>query len=442
MKKQLHFLIILFLMLMSLTINSNLACASEPGPSVVPGATESERDLEVERNLTPELSTESSPNTESAQNFIPILMYHHFDVDPANSGSTIMTPETFRSQLSHLKSLGYETITTEDLYLFLTTGSELPRKPLLITIDDGYLSTYTYAYPILKELGMKATSFAIVAFREKANLMYSHYNWDQAREMADSGVIDIQSHGYSTHYQWMNSSGMWVPATTQLNSENQSQYEERLQEDFSTAKDILEEKLDRNVISMAFPYGYFDPTVKKIAEETGYDLLLTIQEGVVYPGEDLLEVPRINVSSNFTGADIEARIQKLAKQEKSSPVYLRVDGDMATGKVVLRDGVSYVPLKSLSEMQGLTVNWNEERQRIVVKNRDHRLIIYPKDFSVSLDGEIIDIPSFISNDNMYYQDTLYVAVRPFAESMGYQVGWTFRWFGDLNLIDVSKEEAS
>jgi len=256
------------------------------------------------------------PSSKHGHGFVPVLMYHHFDPDPGKTSSTVMTPHTFKSQLLHLKRLGYETITLEQLHLFLTQGLDLPPNPLLITIDDGYLSTYTYAYPILKELNMKATVFAIVSFREQADLMYPHFDWEQAREMADSGVIDIQSHTYACHYLWMDSSGCWVSGAKRLDKEYQSQYEQRIYDDFLLAKNTLEEKLGRNVNAMAYPYGYFDANIKKIAAETGYQLAFTVQEGVTLPGDDLLVLPRINVPGHFTGADLEAKIQWLAKQEK------------------------------------------------------------------------------------------------------------------------------
>ena len=68
----------------------------------------------------------------------------------------------------------------------------LPDKPILITFDDGYASNYMYAYPILKKLGMQATIFVITDRRGKTLSVNPHFSWNQAREMQDSGVIDIQ----------------------------------------------------------------------------------------------------------------------------------------------------------------------------------------------------------------------------------------------------------
>ena len=224
-----------------------------------------------------------------------------------------MTPKAFREQMSYLKEAGYETITTEDLF-FSDKGLCIPPKPLLITIDDGYLSNYTYAYPILKELNMKATIFAIVSYRDNTdNLLYPHFNWEQAKEMQDSGVIDIQSHSYASHFQFMDRGGCFVPGTKQLNNENYSQYMEHLYNDFLKAKDTLEEKLGNKVISFSFPYGYHDGAIKKAAVESGYKLMFTIREDVVYPGDNLLHHPELFQA--ILPCDIEAELRNWPSSE-------------------------------------------------------------------------------------------------------------------------------
>ncbi len=74
---------------------------------------------------------------------------------------TILTPDQFKKQLLYLEAMGYSTIHFKDYIEFKENGKKLPDNPIIITFDDGYYSNYEYAYPILKELNMKATIFAI-----------------------------------------------------------------------------------------------------------------------------------------------------------------------------------------------------------------------------------------------------------------------------------------
>ena len=90
---------------------------------------------------------------------IPVLMYHQFR-DKTNAGS-VVAKEEFKKQIKYLKDNGYNTITLKQLIDFKQGKENLPKKSILITSDDGYLSNYEFMYPILKENNMKATIFVI-----------------------------------------------------------------------------------------------------------------------------------------------------------------------------------------------------------------------------------------------------------------------------------------
>ena len=77
----------------------------------------------------------------------------------------------------------------------------MPENPIAITFDDGYLSNYEIAYPILKELNIPATIFIVTSTvgldESSGKVSTPHFTWDQAREMQESGIIDIHSHSHS-----------------------------------------------------------------------------------------------------------------------------------------------------------------------------------------------------------------------------------------------------
>ena len=90
---------------------------------------------------------------------IPILMYHHIltpkekaDSPFANANTTVTTIE-FNGQMQYLKDHGYTTISLLDLESYLDKSMNLPGKSIVITFDDGLISTREYAYPVLKKHG-------------------------------------------------------------------------------------------------------------------------------------------------------------------------------------------------------------------------------------------------------------------------------------------------
>ncbi|EGL82038.1 polysaccharide deacetylase [Caldalkalibacillus thermarum TA2.A1] len=239
---------------------------------------------------------------------IPVLMYHHFDKTISNS--VTVSPERFREQLEYLKKEGYETINDWDLLLFHQGEKELPEKPVMITIDDGYLSNYEYAYPILKDLEMKATIFVVASARGQTPGHIPHFSWEQAREMYESGFIEIQNHSYDGHYKVMQDGGEVPVLLARLENESEEDYLERIKNDFLRSKELIEMHVGNKVISFAYPYGAFDDTLEQIALETGHHLLFTVRPGVHNEKESTLQIKRINVPGHFSGEDIIRIINK------------------------------------------------------------------------------------------------------------------------------------
>lgn len=96
---------------------------------------------------------------------IPVLMYHHILTPEekansrfANLDTTITTIE-FNNQMDFLKQNGFTTILTKDLEKYINRQVNLPDKTVVITIDDGNISSRLYAYPKLKEHGFVADQF-------------------------------------------------------------------------------------------------------------------------------------------------------------------------------------------------------------------------------------------------------------------------------------------
>ena len=98
---------------------------------------------------------------------IPILMYHHIltPTEKANSpfanANTTVTTIEFNGQMQYLKDQGYTTISLLDLESYLNKSKNLPGKSIVITFDDGLISTREYAYPVLKKHGFVAEQFII-----------------------------------------------------------------------------------------------------------------------------------------------------------------------------------------------------------------------------------------------------------------------------------------
>ena len=121
---------------------------------------------------------------------VPILMYHYISSPPGDADryrvDLSVEPAVFRQQMQYLADNGFTPIDFYALSRAIAGQEELPLKPVIITIDDGYLDAYTEAFPILREFGFTATVFVITEFIDHNYPQY--VSWDMVIEMADAGI--------------------------------------------------------------------------------------------------------------------------------------------------------------------------------------------------------------------------------------------------------------
>lgn len=249
---------------------------------------------------------------------VPILMYHHLSEDVTNS--EMVSPEQFEAQIRALSEAGYSGVSFDELQGYVLRGEPLPEKPVVITFDDGYLSNYTLAYPILQKYGMKATIFAIgVSFgkdhyKDTDYAMTPHFGAAEAKEMTDSGLISIQSHTYDMH-QWPpyeDGSAAVRENILPLAGESEEAYVQALTEDFTKSRAQLEDATGQPVDVLAYPAGQYSTLAQVTLQELGVHVTLSTNPGVntVVKGlpQTLYAMLRFGITDDITPAALLALI--------------------------------------------------------------------------------------------------------------------------------------
>ncbi len=250
---------------------------------------------------------------------VPILVYHHIDADPFKPNSLITPPDKFKEDMVAVKEAGFQTVTMQDLIDYVDGKKELPDNPVVITLDDGYLSNYEHAYPILKELGMKGVispigwSMGRNTHRIEGANFYPHFSWEQAREMVASGVIEMQNHTVDMH-ESDNGDGGRV-GVLQLEGETTGQYAKALKEDWLQMSKLIEENTGQEVTVMTYPFGSYSHLSEQIVKDLGFRASLTTESGVNYlvkgNPESLYALKRVNGSP---GVPSDALVKKLMEK--------------------------------------------------------------------------------------------------------------------------------
>ena len=215
---------------------------------------------------------------------VAVLMYHHLAEIAVNDWT--VTPESFERQMRWLIEHGFNTVSLRQLHNFVHYGSHLPENPVVITFDDGYLSVYKYAFPILYRYGLNAAIFVIGShvgtryYKDTGNPTTPKFCFDQARVMAESGLIEIQSHTYDMH--------QWAPFEIGpareniliLYGENYVDYIAALTFDHLRISYLVENATGQSVFAIAFPLGIYDELSVNILRSLGVSVSLTVRHGL------------------------------------------------------------------------------------------------------------------------------------------------------------------
>lgn len=195
--------------------------------------------------------------------------------------------DRFEEQMKYLFDNGYNAISIDDFVSCLEGRKNLLEKPIIIAFDDGFESSYRYAYPVLRKYNLKATVF-VTPDPESENFKMlkgvdSALTGDQMEEMSDNG-ISIQSHGM-THR-----------LLTELS-------EEEIEWELEESKRTIEKITGKAVLYLAIPGGAYDKRVRRIADQTGYRAVFGGKKGTDNLRSDRFSLRRIVVERDFSMGD-------------------------------------------------------------------------------------------------------------------------------------------
>jgi len=216
-------------------------------------------------------------------------MYHHIgDPPPGVRGHEIelwVGREAFAAQMAYVGKAGYQVVSAGELAAGFQRERGLPRKPLVLTFDDGYEDFYTQAWPVLREHGLTATIFVCSGIVGRAG----HLTWDQLRQLVAAG-IEVGSHGV-THR----------PLTTMTPA--------GVRRELVDSKRTIQDQIRAPVRVFSFPTGRHNRHVVLAVELAGYDAAVTTDMGVVQRTSHPYELKRTRVRRDHTLATFKTRVR-------------------------------------------------------------------------------------------------------------------------------------
>ena len=212
-----------------------------------------------------------------------LLLYHRFSDEGPQSTST--SPAVFEKHLEYLYVNGYNVLPLDQVIESLRGQAILPKKCVSLTADDGFLSIYTNAYPLLEKYQMPMSVFVSTeSIDKKYSLMLS---WKQLQEMSD--LVDVYNHSVQ-HLHLV------------------EQDLEVLRGEITQAQKRINQELGVEKKYFAYPYGEFDDQTYGLISDLGY-VGFGQHSGAINRNSDFLNLPRFSMSGPY--AEMESFTLKI-----------------------------------------------------------------------------------------------------------------------------------
>jgi len=214
------------------------------------------------------------PAAEAATSAV-VLMYHRFG--EAEYPTTNTTMEQLDIHIAELTSGRYTVMALPDIVARLKAGESLPDRTVGISIDDGYRSIYSLAWPRLRDAGLPFTVFIATGHIDQGSSR--HLTWAQIREMQNSGVT-IGHHTISH---------LHMPTATTA----------RLDKEIGGARARFEKELGIQPNLFAYPYGEAGQQVAAQVKESGFAAAFGQHSGVIGSTGDMYYLPRFAMNETY-----------------------------------------------------------------------------------------------------------------------------------------------
>lgn len=238
---------------------------AEPPPAPEPVLTPEQQEMEKRLQDTAIFETKVPEDVPKAEPFelnkssvVSILGYHDFR--ERGGSPMIIAASKFREQMQAIKDSGIPVIRLSEVLDWRNGQKNIPEEAIVITMDDGWLGVYQYAYPVLKEFGFP---FTIYCYKNYVSIGGRSLTWAQIKEMMEHGC-EVGSHSVSH------------ASLRDKKSRPPQEYEEWIVKELKDSKEFLEQNLGVKVTSFAYPFGVFDDHITELAQQYGYETLVTV----------------------------------------------------------------------------------------------------------------------------------------------------------------------
>ncbi|WP_108308606.1 polysaccharide deacetylase family protein [Metalysinibacillus jejuensis] len=260
-------------------------------------------------------TTTTKAETNYASNVVVINFHSFFEEGEYPRLNNInVTPDNFKAILLALQNHGYNTVAEQDFYDFLNGNKNLPEKSIIITIDDGYESVYTNAFPILKELNMQAIFFPITSDVQKGSRFNAPMvTWEQLAEMAATPHITLGNHSHNLHWRANNLTGFEaILLESDINNKPLTlSRKDYITDDALFAEHLIQKNTGQSILSYSYPFGASDELSEQAIQSLGYKATYSTVLDTNTFGQGTYNISRVPTSMVSTPQSLLTTVNEL-----------------------------------------------------------------------------------------------------------------------------------
>ena len=225
-------------------------------------------------DFTPAAATPKPAAKQAIDTNASVVAFCYHNIEDGSKMKALTIPvEQFEQEMQAIKDAGFTVIPMQDFLAWRRGEKNIPHKSCLITIDDGWVSGYNNAWPVLKKHGYPFTMFIYVNYVGSGGKSLS---WAQLEEMRDAGV-DIECHTW--YHGNLKAPGKGVDATTAALIKKDIAalgVDGYLRKEIVDSKKKLEQQLGIRVNVLAYPFGNWNAKARELVKEAGYEAAFTV----------------------------------------------------------------------------------------------------------------------------------------------------------------------
>ena len=272
---------------------------------------------------------------ELVNNSFLVLCYH--DIPAYVNGDNYgVDRDAFVEQIEYLRAHGYKFVSMDDVVKAHRNEKPLPGKAVLLSFDDAYYSFYEFVLPVLKMYGYPCVLAVVTGWvdsppPEAKNMPLM--NWEQLREAAQSGLVELASHTHELHRTvlynpqgndcWAAVSRIYDPVARAY--ETGDAYRARIYEDFRASVSALQKNCGVSPRALVWPYGQYNYIAVEEAKRAGMELTFALEDRIA-SAQNVRDMPRyILVKNPSMGEIISALKNNLAEPAQQRALQADLD---------------------------------------------------------------------------------------------------------------------